>query len=121
MDDTVYFELNNWFADRDYPNDQPFINWMKNDLNITLRDDEWARDNQLAIVYFPLDMSQNFLISAAKSWVEENCPKLLTLYKEFLRFPDTDGCVYSKWGPEFKEYKPSEFGVTEIDDPYEVD
>lgn len=117
MEEVVYFEFNNWFADRDYPNAQPFRDWMKDDLNITLRDDKWARDNHLAIVYFPLDMSQNFLVTASKQWVEKTCSELLTKYKEFLRFPDNYGGVCSKWGPEFLSYDSENFGVTEIDDP----
>lgn len=34
MNDIVYFELNNWFRGRDYPNDEPFVSWMSNDLQL---------------------------------------------------------------------------------------
>ena len=27
--DIVYFELNNWFAGRDYPDAEPFLSWME--------------------------------------------------------------------------------------------
>ena len=29
MEEIVYFEINNWFADRDYPNDEIFYKWIK--------------------------------------------------------------------------------------------
>ena len=28
----VYFELNNWFSGRDYPNEEPFTTWCDDDL-----------------------------------------------------------------------------------------
>lgn len=28
--DVAYFELNNWFADRDFPASEPSMSWMKN-------------------------------------------------------------------------------------------
>lgn len=29
MEEIVYFEINNWFAGRDYPNDEIFYKWIK--------------------------------------------------------------------------------------------
>lgn len=62
--DVVYFELNNWFADRDSPASEPFMSWMKN------------------------DMSRNFLITASRVWAESECPELLSKYKEFLPYSE---------------------------------
>ena len=41
MEEIVYFELDNWFRGRDYPNAEPFISWMHDDLNIRFRNDIW--------------------------------------------------------------------------------
>ena len=27
--EVVYFELNNWFSGRDYPDAEPFLSWME--------------------------------------------------------------------------------------------
>lgn len=112
----VYFELNNWFSGRDFPNAEPFISWMRNDLNIPFRNDEWAKENELCIVACNVDMSQNFCVTATKRWVEENCPDLLTKYKEFLRYPDKYGDVYGRFGYEFLTYEEENIGVTWIDE-----
>lgn len=33
MNDIIYyFELNNWFPGRDYPDDEPFISWMNEEI-----------------------------------------------------------------------------------------
>ena len=145
MKDIVYFELNNWFAGRDYPNAEPFLSWLRNDFNQTLLSDEWAKENKLCIVATPIDMSMNYCVTATKEWVLENCPDLLSdkeydvtfirgyigkekevvehySFSEFLRFPDKYGDVYSKFGMEFLPYTEENFGVTwvyEDDDYYE--
>ena len=108
----IYFELNNWFSGRDYPNEEPFLNWMQNDLSIIFRNEKWVIDNQLCVVASFVDMSQNFCITAKKEWVEKNCPKLLTEYKKFLRFPDEDEEVYGRFGSRFLEWSEENFGIT---------
>lgn len=129
--DIIYFELNNWYAGVDYPADEPFLSWMRDDLNICFRSDNWCKQNKLCVVTECIDMSSNFCITAAKSWVEDNCPKLLTNYEQFLRFPDEDGEVHGRFGTHFLEYSEENFGVTwnadeeyddfEEDDEYEGD
>lgn len=122
--DVVYFELNNWFAGEDYPNDEPFLSWMKNDLNIKFRNEKWVIENELCVVESIVDMSSNFCITAKKEWVEKNCPKLLTDYKEFLRYPekyedeDEDGEVYGRFGNHFLEWSEENFGITYDDEEY---
>lgn len=111
MNEVVYFELNNWSAGRDYPNDEPFLSWMANDLKIKFRNEEWVKENNLCVVMDLVDMSQNFCITATKEWVEKNCPKLLTEYTEFLRFPDEDGEVQGRFGHWFLEYEEDNFGI----------
>lgn len=118
-EEIINFELNNWFAGRDYPMAEPFLSWMKNDFRIVFRNEDWVKANELVVVYFPLDMSQNFLISAKRSWVEANCPELLTKFTSFIRKPDADGISYSYYGPEFLEYSVENIGIHEIDDPEE--
>ncbi len=111
--EVVYFELNNWMRGKHYPDDEPFISWIGNDLSIRFNSDEWVEDNKLCVVRSIIDMSVNFCITATKEWVEHNCPKLLTEYRNFLRFPDKDGYVYGKFGHEFLEYSKENIGITD--------
>ena len=125
MNKYVYFELNNWMSGRDYPNTEPFRSWLHDDLHQTLTDDEWAKKNKLCIVAYYYDMSVNYLISATKDWVLENCPDLLSdkgydvtfqrsgisgdwedvvehhSFKEFLRFPEPEDQDENGDGPIF--------------------
>lgn len=116
MDDIIYFELNNWFCGRDYPNAEPFVSWMGNDYALRFLDDTWCKENRLCVAQSNIDMSTNFCIAATKSWVEKNCPELLTKFSEFLRTPDEYGDVYGKFGSTFLEYNESNFGCTFIDE-----
>ena len=75
MEEIVYFEINNWFAGRDYPNDEIFYKWIK---DCQFRDNEWCKQNKLCVMCGAIDMSMNYCVAAPKSWVEKNCPKLLT-------------------------------------------
>ena len=74
-DEIVYFEINNWFEGRDYPPDEIFNKWMN---SFQLRNDVWCKENKLCVMYGSIDMSMNYCVAAPKSWVEENCPKLLS-------------------------------------------
>lgn len=109
--DIVYFELNNWFSGRDYPNAEPFLSWMKDDLNQKFRDEEWIKENKLVVIESLVDMSMNFCITATKEWVEENCHELLSTYKNFVRKPEDDEDVpYGRFGCPFLEYKEENIG-----------
>ena len=119
FDEIICFELNNWFCGDDYPDDEPFLTWIGNDLNIHFNDENWVRENKLCVVRSIIDMSVNFCITTTKSWVEKNCPKLLTEYKNFLRFPDEDGWIEGRFGNDFLEYKEKNIGITEENDEYE--
>ena len=114
----VRFELNNWSAGDDYPNAEPFISWMGNDLALRFYDEDWVKANKLVVGFTPIDQSANFMITATKSWVEENCPELLTLYKDFI-VEEECGAYYSRWGMEFPEYKFENFGTHYISDDVE--
>lgn len=111
MKDIVYFELNNWMRGKDYPNEEPFITWLRNDLQIYFNNEDWIEKNKLCVVKTLIDMSQNFCVTATKEWVENNCPKLLTEYEQFLRYPDEDGYVYGQCGDEFMEYSEDNIGI----------
>ena len=76
--DIIYFSVNNWFSGRDYPNTPKFKEWLGKDLNLSFRNDKWAKENKLCIYWGIIDMSVNFTIAAPKKWVEENCPELLS-------------------------------------------
>ena len=83
------------------------------DLNITFCDDEWCKENRLCVQFELIDMSQNFRITALKSWVIDNCPDLLNdeKYHKFLRIPDEDGYCSKGYGnAEFLEYNADNFG-----------
>lgn len=73
--DVCYIELNNWFCGRDYPVTEPFISWIKENK---FSDKTWCKENRLCVCVYAIDMSVNYLITAPKSWVKSNCPKLLT-------------------------------------------
>ena len=131
----VYFELNNWFPGRDYPNAEPFNTWCSDDLNLYFSNENFVKENKLCVVKTLVDMSVNWCITAPKDWVEKNCPKLLSNestsntfitsgpngkttserifpYSQFLRFPDEDGYVYGQFGTKFKEYNEENIGIT---------
>lgn len=116
MKEIVYFELNNWFSGSDYPAAEPFLTWMKDNLNIPFDNKEWVKENKLCVVQSFVDMSSNYCITAPRDWVEANCPELLTKYTEFLREPDEDGYVYGRFGYEFLEYEEENIGITLFED-----
>lgn len=121
MKDIVYFELNNWTQGEDYPDEEPFITWLEDDLNIKFQDEEWVKENRLCVVETIIDMSVNFCITATKEWVLNNCPVLLEeKYKKFIRYPgcweydfrDKEGKVYGRFSTEFLEYNEENIGIT---------
>lgn len=141
----VYFEFNNWFAGRDYPLGEPYEHWMSDDV-LQFGDDDWCKENKLCVNEAVIDMSINYCITAPREWVMKNCPELLSdaLYKytlirhsagedkeiiytkkysDFLRFPDENDEVYGRFGHEFLEYMPENFGIhfTYLEDDEEYD
>ena len=117
--DIVYFELNNWFAGEDFPDDEPFIGWMSDDLHIRFRNEAWVKENKLCVVACFVDMSQNFCVTATKDWVQENCPKLLTDYQRFIREPEDEEYpdeVYGRFGHEFLQYCEDNIGIEWTED-----
>lgn len=109
MKDIIYFELNNWFPGRDYPDAEPFVTWMQ-DTVLQFRNDEWLKENKLCVVSGNVDMSVNFCITATKEWVENTCPELLTKYTQFIRTPNKNGEVEGRFGAPFKEYTEENIG-----------
>jgi len=113
MEEIIYFELNNWWPGSNYPDEEPFLTWLSDDLAIYFEDEKWVKENKLCVGVDFVDMSLNFCIIAKKEWIQDNCPKLLTEYKKFLREPDEDGCVYGHFGHKFLEYKEDNIGIHE--------
>lgn len=140
MNEIIYFELNNWFSGRDYPNAEPFTTWMTDaNLRKYFLNDEWVKENKLIVVTSMVDMSINFCITALREWVEKNCPKLLSdentssivirgsgenaeeikktfPYKKFLREPDKYGDVAGRFGHQFLPYIEENIGIHWTDD-----
>lgn len=112
----VYFELNNWSCGKDYPAAEPFISWMRDDLNIKFNSKKWVKENKLCVVKALVDMSFNYCITATREWVEENCPSLLTQYTQFIRLPDEDGCVFGRFDHEFLDYNEKNIGIEYVED-----
>ena len=110
----IYFELNNWFCGRDYPDDEPFIKWMKctkdNNYYIQFRDEKWIEENKLVVVESIVDMSLNFCITATKEWIQLNCPKLLTEYTQFIRYSEDDDLPEGRFGCPFLEHNEDNIG-----------
>ena len=143
QDEIIYFSVNNWFCGRDYPPTENFKKWLGNDLKQTFWSDEWAKENKLCINSGFIDMSCNYTISAPRSWVEKNCPELLTddeytyvtisyskgkntreehkkKYSDFVDRPDEDGCVVDhRFGWPYLEYKEENFGCHVYEEEYE--
>lgn len=144
-EEIIYFELDNWFSGRDYPNAEPFNTWMGEDDCLYFACDRWVKENKLCVTVGDVDMSLDFCIAAPKSWVEANCPKLLTdeecgstsiishfnhetqkwedkehyesnKYSKFLR-PDQT----SRFGVPFPEYSEENIGVTWYSHTYDED
>lgn len=116
--DIIYFELNNWMSEDDYPPEEPYISWCctgkTEDGKYTqpkLRDKDWVKENKIIVVESLLDMSMNFCITAPKEWVEENCPNLLTTWSKFIRIPE-EGCDLPEggWGTPFLPYEEKYIG-----------
>lgn len=107
----TYFELNNWFPERDYPNVEPFLSWMEDDLKQSFRNYDFVEQNELIVVAGFLDMSLNYCVTAKTDWVMKMCPSLLTEFRQFLRFPDEHGYIYGRYDCPFLEYDPNDIGV----------
>lgn len=107
----IYFELNNWFCGEHYPNAKPFIDWIGNNFQLAFMNENWVKENKLCVTYSFIDMSVNFCVTATREWVKDNCPNLLTDYKDFLRHPNDSGDVYGRFGDEFLKYEEKNFGI----------
>lgn len=124
MSDIVYIELNHWSPGTNYPDCEPYLTWMSDEV-LQFRDDKWLRENKIIAVETLIDMSCNFCITAPRKWVEKNCNDILTTYTEFLRQPDEDGKVYGQFGCVFKEYTKENLGYwyagwDELEEPKRV-
>ena len=75
-EEIIYFNVNNWFYKKDYPPiSEEFSKWICKGY---FMNDEWCKEQRLCVVACNIDMSINYCISAPRSWVEKNCPQLLT-------------------------------------------
>lgn len=124
MDNCIYFEVNNWFAGRDYPDEEPFLSWV-GDLGSPFNSNEWCKEQQICVVSELIDMSNNYKITATREWVEQNCPCLLEPNnKKFIceidlnDYDEDDNEYYENCGygnGPFLKYSESNFGTHEYD------
>lgn len=137
-DRIIYFELNNWFGGRDYPENERFEKWVNEN---TFSHEEFVKENNLCVRRGNVDMSINWCITAPESWVLKNCPELLSdekytyqicqyymgenkiidyegAYSNFLRFKEDpeDLHVYGRFDWPFLDYDPENIGKVEIYD-----
>lgn len=110
MNTIVYFEINNWSLGKDYPDNDPFLSWMGDDLKIKFRDGKWVKENKLVVVESLVDMSLNYCVTATKEWVQSNCPELLTKYTQFIRYEEDDDLPKGRFGCPFLEYNENNIG-----------
>ena len=138
IEEIIYFEINNWFAGRDYPYEDPFKQWVK---DAKFEDVEWCKNNKLCVKYGNVDMSVSWCVGATRSWVMEHCPNLLSdgeytydlihcgsdgsevrksyprKYSDFLCHCDEDGTYYSRIdGWKLPEYCEENFGAVHTDE-----
>lgn len=114
MDNIIYFEFNNWFFGLDFPEDEPYITWFKNDKNIIFKNENWVKENNLCVTISSIDDSLNFCITATKEWVEKKCPTLLNEYKRFIVKPNKNGDIVGRLGQPFLEYDIKNIGIKEV-------
>ena len=127
-DNIIYFEVNNWFAGRDYPDCEPFISWL-GDIGSVFNNDEWCKKQRICVVHELIDMSNNYKITATQDWVEKNCPCLLSdENRKFIcnidpdDYDDDDNEYYEKCGygnGPFLKHLESNLGVHDYD--YDLD
>lgn len=140
--DVVYFSVNNWFGGRDYP-ELPIIEHGLYDEGWFSKND-WVEEQKLCIKAGPIDMSMNYCITAPRSWVEDNCPELLTdeeytydlilhdstgdhrvtytkKYSDFVFEPNEDDGVEDRFGWSFLDYNEDNIGITWCSDDYYAD
>ena len=72
---------------------------------------KWVKQNKLCVEMNTIDMSVSYRITAPKSWVEKNCPELLTKYTQFICTPDEDGVILDRFGKEFLPYSEENIGL----------
>ena len=116
----VFFELGNWGCGEDYPNEEPFLGWLKDDFHIKFMDEQWVIDNGLIVIASKVDMAFNFCITAPDGWVEKNCPSLFD-NPEFLRESPwgEDGVPEGRFGCPFyslDELPPGLYWASEKED-----
>jgi hypothetical protein len=102
MEEIIYFEINDWFSGRDYPNDETFRKFVKDQL---FSNDQYCKEHRICVKFGNVDMSINWCVAAPKSWVMENCPQLLSdkqyTYKTIFSHYDKD---INEWVSTENEY-----------------
>ena len=110
LNDIIYIELNDWSYDN-HPKYEPVEEMI---FNGTLTDNDYLKENKLVVVESYVDMSRNFCISAPRSWVEENWPKLLTDEEyeyEVADLNDLDSVEVDSDFGYFEEYNEDNYGL----------
>ncbi len=104
IEDILYIELGNWFIGVDYPDSEPFRNWIRKNR---FKDTDWVKENKLVVAVYHIEMeAEQYCITAPRSFVEQKCPDLLGRYSSFLR-----KSPFGKWNLPFENYDSDNIGV----------
>ena len=118
MNEIIYFELNNWFRGRDYPDVEPFVSWMNiNKFGLSVfGNEDFVKENKLCVSITNIDMSTNYCITATKDWILNNCPSLLNEDSKFVVSVDKYGEASPRLGVRFIEYSKENIGIISWDE-----
>ena len=118
--DVVYFSVNDWSIEKDYPNSENFQKWLVDEPDKYFQNKDWVKNNKLCMVWEVIDMSCNYTISAPLEWVKENCPEILG--SGFQYFPG-EGKTYPEydlWSTPFLEYSEENIGAHYFDSKFTI-
>lgn len=119
MENIIWFEFNNWFAGVHFPDEEPYLSWMyptydkDKDLSISLfMDEAFVNKNKLAVYYYSIDMSDDYVVGATESWIMKNCPNLLDKHKKFVIGKSKVGEQVELVAPNINDYYEKSITVT---------
>ena len=106
----VYFTVDNWSPGVDYPRCDNFENLYREDLDaFAFIDNEYCKENKLAVYCTTLDMSIAFTVVAPIGWCVKNSPEIIGSYWDETAKPGKNNWKESIYGLPYPEYKEKNF------------